>query len=159
MCTKAKIFRQLSQSFGNPGASCGLEIAILKFIVAEARLNVTKFICEFSRYADNLTYSVESGIEYFEIKEDLISTFSKYRMDLKYVVTDIKTDPKVLQDPVRGSDPSERLLGVDWCLLTDSINVSPQYSLFGSRRGARLGPLLTQIKCLNQTSLRNLSRG
>ena len=144
-CTKARIFRQLSQSFGDPGASCGLELAILKFIVAEARLDVTKFICEFSRYADNLTFSVESGLEYFEIKEDLVSTFKKFRMDLKYVVTDIETDPKVLQDPARGSDPSERLLGVDWCLLTDTINVSPQYSLFGSRRGARLGPLLTQM--------------
>ena len=144
-CKKAKIYRQLSQSFGDPGASCGLELAILKFIVTEARLDVTKFICEYSRYADNLTFSVESSLEYFEIKEDLVSTFKKYRMDLKYVVTDIETDPKVLQDSARGSDPSERLLGVDWCLLTDTINVSPQYSLFGSRRGARLGPLLTQM--------------
>ena len=47
-CTKAKIYRQLSQSFGDPGASCGLEIAILKFIVENAELDVTKFICEFA---------------------------------------------------------------------------------------------------------------
>ena len=50
-------------------------------------------------------------------------------MDLKYVVTDIETDSKVLHDPIRGSDPSERLLGVDWCLLTDTISVSPQLDL------------------------------
>ena len=123
-CTKAKIYRQLSQSFGDPGASCGLEIAILKFIVANAQLDVTKFICEFARYADNITFSTETEAEYFSIKEDLTATFKKYRMDLKYVVTDIGTDPKVLHNSVRGSNSSERLLGIDWCLLTDTINVS-----------------------------------
>ena len=118
-CTKARIFRQVSQSFGDPAASIGLELAILKFIVENAELDITKFVLEFARYADNIVFSLESAEEYFKVKQDLVKTFKQFSMNLKYVVSDISTDPNVLHDESRGPDPVETLLGLVWSLIDD----------------------------------------
>ena len=51
-CKQARIFRQVTQSFGDTSAAIGLEIGIIKFVAAIAVMAVTKFLLEFSRYAD-----------------------------------------------------------------------------------------------------------
>ena len=85
--TKARVFRQVTQSFGDTGAAVGLEVAIVKFVCGVAVLAVTKWILEFSRYADNLLHSVETPQQYEELKEDLLQSFSRYSMPLKYCIT------------------------------------------------------------------------
>ena len=66
-CTQARIFRQVTQSFGDTSAAIGLEIGIIKFVAAVAVLTVTKYLLEFSRYADNIMFSKETKEEYLEI--------------------------------------------------------------------------------------------
>ena len=144
-CTRTKIYRQVSQSFGDAGAAIGLEIAIVKFVAENARLNMTKFILEFSRYADNITHSVEHMEEFVALKKDLTDSFKKYNMPLKYVITDIGHDDSVLNNQDRGSEPMERLLGLNWSLLEDSVSATPNYTLHGSARGAQLGPSLLEM--------------
>ena len=73
----------MTQSFGDTSAACGLEVAIVKFICSIALLDITKWILEYSRYADNILHSTESVEEYKEIKKDLINSFSAYSMPLK----------------------------------------------------------------------------
>ena len=51
-CKMARLFRQVSQSFGDGGAAQGLEVAILKFEAAAAILLVTKFLLECIRYSN-----------------------------------------------------------------------------------------------------------
>ena len=70
-CTKPRIFRQTSQSFGDGGAAQGLEVGILKFMVLAAMLLVTRFILECIRYRDNILYSLQTKEEYLEVKKDL----------------------------------------------------------------------------------------
>ena len=144
-CTQTRIFRQVTQSFGDTSAAIGLEIGIIKFVAAVAVLAVTKFLLEFSRYADNIMYSTETREEYLEIKEDLNKSFNMYSMDLKYVITSMEHDPKVLEDKGRGDDPIERLLGLNWDLRSDTILAKPRYNLFGTARGALLGPNLEDM--------------
>ena len=59
-CSQPRIFAQTSQSFGDCSAAQGLEIAILKFVVAIAVYLVTKYILESIRYSDNILYSFKS---------------------------------------------------------------------------------------------------
>ena len=47
--TQARLFRQMTQSFGDTSMACGLEVAIVKFICSIALLDVTKWILEYSR--------------------------------------------------------------------------------------------------------------
>ena len=82
-CTQARIFRQVSQSFGDTRAAIGLEIAIIKFVAAIALMAVSKFILEFCRYADNILYSFASLEEYMEVKKDIEHAFKTYCMPLK----------------------------------------------------------------------------
>ena len=56
-----------------------------------AELDITKFVLEFARYADNIVFSLESVEEYFKVKQDLVKTFKQFSMNLKYVVSDIFT--------------------------------------------------------------------
>ena len=58
-CTKARLFRQTSQSFGDGGAAQGLKVAILKFVVATSILLVTRYL----RYLDNILYSFKTKQE------------------------------------------------------------------------------------------------
>jgi hypothetical protein len=81
-CSKPRIFRQTSQSFGDGGAAQGLEVVILKFVVATAVLLVTRYILEAIRYNDNILYSFKSKKEFMEVKEDLKRSFDHYSMGL-----------------------------------------------------------------------------
>ena len=58
-------------------------------------------------------FSTETKEEYPEIKEDLLTAFDKYSLNLKYVITSTEYDPEVLEDEGRGHDPIERLLGLN----------------------------------------------
>ena len=55
-------------------------------------LGISKYILEHTRYADNIMHSRETLEEYAEINEDLETSFSKYSMDLKYVITYLEYD-------------------------------------------------------------------
>ena len=91
-CEKARVFRQVTQSFGDGGAAQGLEVGILKFVCTAAILMVSKFIIEFVRYSDNLMYSFKTKKECLEVKEDLETSFSRYSMPLKYCITNLEND-------------------------------------------------------------------
>ena len=91
-------------------------------------------------------HSTETLQEYVEIKEDLEASFSKYSMDLKYVITSLEHDPSVLDNQSRGPQVEERLLGLNWDLRTDTVSAKPRYNLFGTARGAILGPNLEDME-------------
>ena len=74
-CKHPRLFRQTSQSFGDVPAAQGMEVAVLKYVVAIAVLMVTKFLLEAIRYSDNLMYSFRTIEEYQEVKSDLIKSF------------------------------------------------------------------------------------
>ena len=84
-CSQPRIFMQTSQSFGDTSAAKGLEIAILKFVVAAAVYLVTKYILEAVRYSDNILYSFQTVKEYEDV--DLQNSLSSYSMQLKYCIT------------------------------------------------------------------------
>ena len=128
-CTQARIFRQVTQSFGDTSAAIGLEIGIIKFVAAFAVLAISKFILEHTRYADNIMHSTETIQEYEAIKEDLEASFSKYSMDLKYTITSLEYDPSVLNNQSRGPQVEERLLGLNWDLRTDTVSAKPSQCL------------------------------
>ena len=144
-CSQARIFRQVTQSFGDTSAAIGLEIGIIKFVATFAVLAITKHILEHTRYADNIIHSTETFEEHLQIKKDLEKSFSKYSMDLKYVITSQDYDPNVLENQARGSQVEERLLGLNWDLRSDTILAKPRYNLFGTARGAILGPNLEDM--------------
>ena len=54
-CKYPRLFRQTSQSFGDVPAAQGMEVAVLKYVVAIAVLLVTKFLLESIQYSDNLS--------------------------------------------------------------------------------------------------------
>ena len=109
-------------------------------------LAISKFILEHTRYADNIMHSTETIQEYEAIKEDLEASFSKYSMDLKYTITSLEYDPSVLDNQSRGPQVEERLLGLNWDLRTDTVSAKPRYNLFGTARGAILGPNLEDME-------------
>ena len=82
-CRRPRLFTQTSQSFGDTSAAQGMEVAVLKFVVAVAGLMITKFILEAIRYSDNLMSSFKTEEEYSQVKEDLIKSFNTYSMNLK----------------------------------------------------------------------------
>ena len=83
-------------------------------------------------YADNILHSTETVEEYQELKDDLVNSFQTFSMPLKYCVTSVKHDPKVLDDPVRGSMPQETMLCIIWNIITYTIVAQPRYNLFGT---------------------------
>ena len=107
-------------------------MAIVKFVCSFAALAVTKWILEYSRYADNILHSTETVEEYQELKDDLVNSFQTFSMPLKYCVISVKHDPKVLDDPVRESMPQEKMLGIIWDLESDTIVAQPRDNLFGT---------------------------
>ena len=71
-CTQPRIFKKVSQDFGDLPAASGLETGILKFVLPAAIHPVTKFILESIRYSDNIMYSFKSWKEFEEVRKDLI---------------------------------------------------------------------------------------
>ena len=67
---REKIYKQATQAFGDTAAAFGLEVDILKFIVASVLLSVSKYILEYIRYSDNILYSFETQEEYAWQMED-----------------------------------------------------------------------------------------
>ena len=115
-CSKPRIFRQTSQSFGDGGAAQGLEVAILKFVVATAILVVTRYLLESIRYSDNLMYSFKSKKEFLEVKDDLERSFDRYSMGIKYCITCKEYDEKVLEHQTRGAKDIEKMMGILWSI-------------------------------------------
>ena len=79
-CSQPRIFRKVSQGFGDLPAATGVETGILKFVLAAAIHPVTRFILESIRYSDNIMHSFKSKKEYEEVKEDLTQSLEKYSM-------------------------------------------------------------------------------
>ena len=144
-CKMARLFRQVSKSFGDGGAAQGLEVAILKFVAAAAILLVTKFLLECIRYSNNLLYSFKNKKEYLSVKEDLEKSFTMHSMPLKYCITNSNHDPNKHNHPARGPEKIEKMLGIHWCLLNDTITAVSRYNLNGSSRGKELGTLLKNM--------------
>ena len=144
-CKRSRLFRQVTQSFGDTAASAGLEVAILRYVATHCKLDVDKFLVEHVRYADNLVFSFRTLEEYLASKADLNDAFKTYSMPLKYIITSCNFDPDVLADEARGPDPCERLLGLNWSLLDDSLTAVPDFNVHGSARGAKLGPSLFEM--------------
>jgi len=69
-----------------------------------------------------------------DVKDDLYQAFSKYSMDLKYCISKIENKKSVLQTPRRESGEIESLLGLNWNIVTDTIQSTPVYNLFGQSR-------------------------
>ena len=144
-CKVARIFKQVRQSFGDPPASAGLELAIEKFVTPSLNLETSKFIVHQSRYADNLTFSVPTIEEYFNIKADLTKAFRLYNMNLKYIISTQEIDPDGFENNDRGKEEIERLLGIDWSVVSDTVSAMPSFSLFERNRGKLTGPLLIDM--------------
>ena len=144
-CKHPRLFTQTSQSFGDTSAAQGMEVAVLKFVVAVASLTITKFILEAIRYSDNLMASFKTVEEYSQVKEDLIKSFNTYSMDLKYIITSKEHDEEVLNHPVRGNEETEKALGLIWSVTNDTLTATPRYNIHGASRGKPLGPLLKDM--------------
>ena len=144
-CKRSRIFRQVTQSFGDTAASAGLEVSILKYVAAHCKLDVDRFLTEFVRYADNLVYSFATLDEFLASKEDLDNAFSTFSMPLKYLISCCQYDPEALTNEDRGSDPVERLLGLNWNLVQDTVTALPDFNLHGTARGVKLGPDLIEM--------------
>ena len=144
-CKRSRIFRQVTQSFGDTAASAGLEVAILKYVAASCKLEVDRFLTEFVRYADNIVYSFATLDEFLASKQDLDNAFSTFSLPLKYIISSCQHDPEALAHQDRGSDPVERLLGLNWNLLQDSVTALPDFNLHGTARGAKLGKDLIEM--------------
>ena len=144
-CKRSRIFRQVTQSFGDTAASAGLEVAILKYVASHCKLDVDRFLTEFVRYADNLVFSFATLDEFLASKEDLNNAFSMFSMPLKYIISSCQYDPEALTNEDRGSDPVERLLGLNWDLIQDSVTALPDFNLYGTARGVKLGPDLLEM--------------
>ena len=67
---QAKQTKQTKQAFGDTTAAFGLEVAILKYVVAAALVLVTKYILEYVRYSDNILYSFQTLEEYQEVRKE-----------------------------------------------------------------------------------------
>ena len=57
----------------------------------------------------------------------------------------MKHDPVVLNHPVRGSEKIDKMLGIHWNIIDDTINAILKYNLHGTSRGKELGPLLRDM--------------
>ena len=66
-------------------------------------------------------------------------------MDLKYCISNIENEKLVLETPGREGGEIERLLGLNWNVVTDTIESIPVYNLFGQSRGRFLGPHLVEM--------------
>ena len=84
---RGKVYQQATQAFRDTAAAFGLEVEILKFIVAGVLLSISKYILEYIRYSDNILYSFETPQEYEEVKKDLKETFERYSLPLKYLIS------------------------------------------------------------------------
>ena len=124
----------------------GLEVAILKFIVAGVLLSVSKYILEYIRYSDNILYSFETPQEYEEVKQDLKKTFERYSLPLKYLISTQEFEPEVMKNPKRGPNQIEKTMGLLWNIIDDTISALPRYNLHGSSRGRANGPDLVDMK-------------
>ena len=71
-CTQPRIFRKVSQDFGDLPAASGLETGILKFVLPAAVHPVTKFILKSIRYSDNIMYSFKSWKEFEEVRKEIL---------------------------------------------------------------------------------------
>ena len=90
-------------------------------------------------------FSFKTKSEYLEVKRDLETSFNRYSMPLKYCITNVKIDPSVLDHPARVPEKIEKLLGIHWNLIDDTITAIPKYKLHGTSRGKELGPLLRDM--------------
>ena len=105
---RGKVFQQATQAFGDTSAAFGLEVATLKYIVANAVLSVSKYILEYIRYSDNILYSFETQEEYEEVKKDLEESFSRFNFPLKYLISTTEYEPKMMENPKRGPNRIEK---------------------------------------------------
>ena len=139
------MFQQATQAFGDTSAAFGLEVAILKYVVASALMLVSKYILEYVRYSDNILYSFQTLEEYEEVRKDMEESFSKYNLPLKYFITSFENDPNVMENPKRGPNKIEKTMGLLWDIVEDTIQALPKYYLHGTNRGKSLGPDLTDM--------------
>ena len=66
-------------------------------------------------------------------------------MPLKYCITNQENDANVLDHPTRGPERIEKMLGIHWDIIEDTITAIPKYNLHGTSRGKELGPLLKDM--------------
>ena len=119
---RGKVFQQATQAFGDTSAAFGLEVDILKYIVAIVLLSVSKYILEYIRYSDNILYSFQTHEEYEEVKKDLEKSFSKFSLPLKYLISTIEHEPEVRENPKRGPNSIEKTMGLLWDVVEDTIS-------------------------------------
>jgi hypothetical protein len=80
-------------------------------------------------------YSFKTKEEYLEVKKDLETSFNRYSMPLKYCITNLENDSSVLDHPTRGPERIEKMLGIHWDIIEDTITAIPKYNLHGTSRG------------------------
>ena len=80
---RGKVFKQATQAFGDTSAAFGLEVAILKYVVAAALMLVTKYILEYVRYSDNILYSFQTLEEFHQVRRDMEESFTQYNLPPK----------------------------------------------------------------------------
>ena len=106
---RGKVFQQTTQAFGDTAAAFGLEVAILKYVVASVFLTVSKYILEYIRYSDNILHSFQTHEEYEEVKKDLEENFSKFSLPSKYLISTIEHEPEMMENPKRGPERIEKI--------------------------------------------------
>ena len=62
------------------------------------------------------------------VKEDLEKSFNRYSMRLKYCITSQEHDLDILNHSEREPEQIEKMLGIHWCLVTDTITAVPKYN-------------------------------
>ena len=154
-CLKPRILKRKTQDFGDTSAAWGLETACLKYIVPACKLSVTRYIVEAIRFADNVVFSFSTISEFWKVKADLEEAFSKYNLNLKYCISNKTAMPDVLNDPGRGNERYEPMLGLYYDVVNDTIEARPRYNIHGTSRGVALGPGLqeTELKPKDITRL------
>ena len=67
-------------------------------------------------------------------------SYEEYSMPLKNLITSVKWDPDVLNDPKRDNSRVGRTMGIQWDVVSDTVLALPKYNLHGTSRGRPLGP-------------------
>ena len=136
---KLRVFKKNSLLFGDRSSATFLEIGILKFVVNECKLEATKTLLKSYRYSDNISTSFVSEKEFTDVKRDLIQAFSKYNLQLKFVIKNVNTTEEDTHEIV------QPLFGFNWNRGDDTISNNLKLNPAGYKKGLRQGKDLVDM--------------
>ena len=109
-------------SFGDKSSATYMEIGIIKFVVEECVLELSKRLLRDHRFSDNPASSYRLKEEFDAVKADIERAFSKFGIKLKYVL-----GRTFNEEPTDGHADSQPLFGFLWTRSTDDVTIYSKY--------------------------------